>query len=75
MRKAILRVPPEVIAEFTEELLETGFDNEIVGVTRHDEIEIEVMYEKDQADLVEELEEHLQGLIEELDSQEDEDDC
>ncbi len=75
MRKAILRVPPEVIAEFTEELLETGFDNEIVGVTRHDEIEIEVMYEKDQADLVEELEEHLQGLIDELDSQEDEDDC
>lgn len=75
MRKVELEVPAEVFGEFTEKLTETGLDNRILGRTENDEIEIEVLYEKNEAGLVDKLEEYLNVLIEGLeDDDEDEDD-
>lgn len=71
MRKTTLKVPPQAMAEFAERLLDTGFENEIVGVSRHDEIEVEVRYEKDEADLLEILEEYLEELINDLEDEEE----
>jgi len=62
MRKAILEVPSEHIGDFTEKLVETGLENSIIGKTENDEIEIEVLYDKDEEDSVDELEEFLSEL-------------
>ena len=62
MRKAIFEVPSEHIADFAEKLVETGLENSIIGKTENDEIEIEVLYDKDEADSVDELEEFLSEL-------------
>lgn len=70
MRKVEFNVPPEVIAEFTEELVERNITNSIIGVTRHGEIIIEVEYAKSENGEVDELEEILERLCEEEEEEE-----
>jgi len=72
MRKIEFEVPSEVFGDFTEKLAETGLDNRVLGKNEDDEIEIEVHYEKSDAGLIDELEEHLADLIEQLGSEEEE---
>lgn len=77
MRTIKFEVPSEVIGEFTEKLTELGLENSLVGKTEDDEIEVEVLYEKSEADKVDELEEFLEELIdgiEEEGEQEEEED-
>lgn len=72
MRKIEFEVPSEVFGDFTEKLAETGLDNRVLGRNEDDEIEIEVNYEKSDAGLIDELEEHLHDLKTELESEEEE---
>ena len=44
-------------------MVELELENSIVGKTEDDEIEVEVLYEKNEAQLVDELEEYLEELI------------
>jgi hypothetical protein len=74
MRKASFEVPAEVIGDFTEKMTELELSNSITGKTEDDEIEIEVLYEKEEAKQVDELEEYLVELIEELEEEEEEED-
>jgi hypothetical protein len=69
MRKAKFEVPSEVIGEFTEKMVELELENSIVGKTEDDEIEVEVLYEKNEADKVDELEEFLENLIENIEEE------
>lgn len=74
MRKAMFVVPSEVIGEFTEKLTDLELENSIVGKTDEDEIEIEVLYEKNESKQVDELEIFLEELkvgIEEDDNEDD----
>jgi len=72
MRKIELEVPLETFGEFTDKLTETGLDNRVLGRNEDDEIEIEVHYEKSEIRLIDNLEEHLEELIENIE-EEDED--
>jgi hypothetical protein len=74
MRKIEFEVPSEVFGDFTEKLAETRLDNRVLGKNEDDEIEIEVFYEKSDAGLIDELEEHLEDLKENLSGEEEEDD-
>lgn len=68
---AIFEVATEVIGEFIEKLTDLELENSIVG-KNNEGIEIQVQYEKDESNLVEELEAFLETLIygiEESDSQ------
>lgn len=73
MRKIEFEVPSEVFGDFTEKLTETGLANQVLGRNEDDEIEIEVFYEKNDAGLIDELEDHLSDLIENLSGEEEED--
>ena len=77
MRKIEFEVPTEVIGDFTERLAETSLDNRILGKNGEDEIRLEVFYEKSDAGLIDELEEHLEdlkrGLYGEEEEEEDKD--
>lgn len=72
MRKASFEVPPAVIGDFTEKMIELGLANSIVGKTETHDIEVEVSYEKHESDSVDELEELLNELISELEEEEEE---
>lgn len=72
MRKVEFEVPSAVFGDFTEKLAETGLDNRVLGKNDDDEIEIEVYYDKEDADVIDELEEFLEELIEGLDEEEEE---
>lgn len=74
MRKARFEVPGEVIGEFTEKMVELELENSIVGKTEDNEIVVEVLYEKSEAEQVDELEEYLDELIEQIDEEEEEED-
>lgn len=63
MRKAEFTVPGDVILDFVQELTEKKLTNEITGVTEDDELVIEVLYDKQESKVVDELEEHLDNLI------------
>ena len=76
MRKAEFAVPSEVMAEFANELAERDLDNKVVGTSEDDEILVEVSYEKEETQVVDELEAILDNLreqVEEDDVDEDED--
>lgn len=76
MRHVKFEVPTEAFGDFTEKLTELELENTILGKTEDDEIVVQVNYEKEDAKVVDELEEHLENLKEELlgDEDEDEDD-
>lgn len=74
MRKAIFVVPSEVIGEFTEKLTDLELENSIVGKADEDEIEIEVLYEKNESKQVDELETFLEELKNGIEEEDDDDD-
>lgn len=71
MRKAEFTVPQEVAVAFCEELINHNLSNEITGVSEDDELVVEVSYERDESDAIDELEQHLDKLIEEEGEEED----
>lgn len=72
MRKAEFNVPSEVMTEFAEELATRNLDNTIVGTTDEGEIIIEVNYERDETQEIDELESIFEKLLEEIEEEEDE---
>lgn len=76
MRHVTFEVPSEIFGDFTEKLTELDLNNTILERNEDDEIVVQVNYEKDQAKQVDELESHLEELLETLegtDEDEDED--
>lgn len=73
MRKAEFTVPTEVMAEFTNEMTERDLENKVVGTTEDDEILVEVSYDKEEAQAVDELEEILDNLLEGIGEDDDDD--
>jgi capsular polysaccharide biosynthesis protein len=71
MRKAEFAVPSEVMAEFANEMAERELDNKVVGTTEDDEILVEVSYEKEETEIVDELETILDDLIGQVEEPED----
>ena len=73
MRKAEFAVPSEVMAEFANEMAERDLDNKVVGTSEDDEILVEISYEKEETQVVDELEAILDNLREQVEGDEDED--
>ena len=67
MRKIEFEVPQDVIVDFAEELTNRNLTNTITGTSEDDKVIIEVNYEKEESDLVDELEEIFDDLTEEED--------
>jgi hypothetical protein len=74
MRKAEFAVPSEVMAEFAGEMAERELDNKVVGADEDGDILVEVLYEKEETPIVDELEEILDKLREQVEEDEEEDD-
>ncbi len=74
MRKAEFAVPSEVMAEFAASMAERELDNSIIGSDEDGDILVEVRYEKEEAESVDELEAYLDELREQIESEDDEDD-
>lgn len=72
MRKASMEVPADIIGDFTQKLTELGLENALIGTTDEGDIEVEVYYDKDDSELVDELEEYLEELKEQLNEEDDE---
>jgi hypothetical protein len=66
MRKVIFEVPQEVMTEFAEEMTNRNLDNTVTGTNVDGEIIIEVEFEKDESELVDELEEIHENLLEQI---------
>ena len=73
MRKAEFAVPSEVMAKFADEISERELDNTITGTTEDGEILVEVIYEKEESESVDELETFLDKLREQIEEEDDED--
>lgn len=73
MRKIEMEVPAELFGDFTEKLEKTGLNNRVLGKNEDEEIEIEIFYEKEEAGIVDELENYLDELKEQF-YENDEDD-
>lgn len=71
MRKATFTVPREGMTEFAEELSTRNFPNSIVGTTEEEEIIIEVPYDKEDEDEINELEDILEKIIDDLEEEEE----
>ena len=71
MRKAEFSVPSEVMAEFADELANRNLTNCITGTTDDGDIVIEIEYDKDENDEVDELESILEKLRDELEEEEE----
>ncbi len=72
MRKAEFNVPSEAMTAFAEELATRDLDNTIVGTTEEGEIIIEVNYERDETEEIDELETILAKLVAEIEEEDDE---
>ena len=74
MRKAEFNVPSEVMAEFAGEMANRNLSNTVAGTNEDGEIIVEVEYDRDETDDVDELEEILaklrEGLEEEIEEEE-----
>ena len=73
MRKAEFEVPSEVMAQFAQELTDRGLDNTINGTNEDGEVLVEVFYEKEEAKVVDQLEEILDKLREQIEEDEESD--
>ena len=71
MRKAEFNVPSEVMAEFAEELANRNVSNSVTGTNEEGEIIVEVEYDRDETEEVDELEALLEKLCEELEDDDD----
>lgn len=74
MRKAEFEVPCEVMAEFADELASRDLDNKVVGTNEDNEILVEVIYEKEETKIVDELEHILENLREQMEEENEDDD-
>ena len=76
-RKITMEVPPELIGDFTEKLIELELENSITGKNDDDEILVDIFYEKEETSAIDELEEFLDEqkleLLEEEEEEEEED--
>lgn len=72
MRKLELYVPTEVMADFAQELASKNLSNSITGTTEENEVVVEIEYERDESDEVDELETALQKLCDELEEEQEE---
>lgn len=63
-RKVEFEVPAALMPKFTEELVSKQLDHQLTGITEDDEIIIEILFNQDDPDEVEELEEFFDDLIE-----------
>jgi hypothetical protein len=71
-RRIAFELPLAIISEFCEELSTTDLENEIMGVTDTGEIILEVYYDKNECDAVDELEKFFDELLENMDNMEHE---
>ncbi len=74
MRKAEFEVPSEVMAEFADAMASRNLNNTVSGTTENGEIIVEVQYERDDSDEVDELEKILDKLCENLEEESEEED-
>ena len=72
MRKAEFYVPSEVMAEFADELASKNLSNSITGTTEENEVIVEIEYDRDETDEVDELETALEKLREEIEEESEE---
>ncbi|MBI3134213.1 MAG: hypothetical protein HYZ14_05995 [Bacteroidetes bacterium] len=66
MRNAQFYVPKEAMPAFALELSNREMDNTIEGITEEAEIIVSVEYERDEEEEINELEDFLQGLLEQM---------
>lgn len=71
MRNAEFNVAPEIIVEFVVELTNRNLDNSLIGITNEGDIIINVKYEKDESQDVDDLEEILEDLSARIEDEED----
>lgn len=71
MRKAEFAVPQEVMSDFVEAMNAHRLENSIAGTNDDNDILIELNYEKDESEIIDELEEYLLKLREELEEEEE----
>jgi predicted HTH transcriptional regulator len=69
MRKAEFNVPSEAMAEFAEEMANRNLSNTVAGTNEDGEIIVEVEYNRDESEEVDELETILEKLREELEEE------
>lgn len=74
MRTIEFTVPTEVIVEFADAMTTRNLTNSITGSTEDGDLVIDVEYEKNESDFVNELEEILEQLSNELEEGGEEDD-
>ena len=70
-RKIEFIVPTDVSTEFVEAITDRHFENTMTGVTEDDDLIIEVSYDKEDSEIIEELEGLLETLIENLEEEEE----
>ena len=73
MRKAEFEVPQEAMTEFADELANRNLNNTVTGTTEDGEIIIEVEYDKDESDNVDELEDILEKIRNEAEDESEDD--
>lgn len=71
MRKIEFEVPQDVIVDFAEEITDRNLKNTITGVLDDEKVVIEIEYDKDDTELVNQLEEIFDDLTEEDDDDDD----
>ncbi len=64
MRKIEFRAPQKIMADFANEITSRDLANSIIGSTEDKKVIIEVEYEKDETELIDELEEKFEELTE-----------
>ncbi len=63
MRRAHFEVPEGAMCEFARELASRQLNNTIVGVNPDEEVVIQVDYDRNETEAIDELEEVLDGLL------------
>jgi hypothetical protein len=69
--KKLFELPSDLVAEFSELLVENELVNELQGRTENDDVLIEVCYRSSQRDAIQDIEEWLTENLEEDGSDED----
>jgi len=64
MRKIEFEVPQRIMADFAVEISDRNLTNTITGTTEDKRIIIEIEYDKEESELVDELEEIFDNLME-----------
>ena len=71
MRKVQFDVPADVLAEFVDAASSKELNSRITG-RDEDSYEIEIEYTKDEAELIDELEDELERLVSEMQDEDEE---